>query len=167
MRILVVSDSHGHAERLNEVVEKVAADHVIHCGDFCTKKHLLPTVPLTVVQGNCDFEEAEQEQIWETHDLKFYIIHGHQYDVKTSVLSLHNRAQEVGAHIVCFGHSHIPFCKQLHGILMVNPGSIVRPRGGLPPTYVCIELNEQQAHVTFYQVDGQLYPELGGVFTFE
>lgn len=166
MRILVVSDSHGLADRLNKIVDQVAADHVIHCGDFCTEKSLLPKKSITVVQGNCDFEELAQEQIWETDHFRFYVTHGHRFGVKSSVLSLHERGQEVGAQIVCFGHSHIPFCEQLQGILMVNPGSIASPRGGMPPTYACIELTNQQASVSYYQVGGQPFKQMGGIYSF-
>ena len=35
MRVLVVSDTHGHAEQLKRVMEKVrSVDALIHCGDI-------------------------------------------------------------------------------------------------------------------------------------
>lgn len=34
MRILVLSDTHGHLELINTLVEKHKADAVVHCGDF-------------------------------------------------------------------------------------------------------------------------------------
>ena len=34
MRILVLSDTHGHLELINTLVEKHKADVVVHCGDF-------------------------------------------------------------------------------------------------------------------------------------
>lgn len=167
VRILVVSDSHGQAERLQQIVERVDADHVIHCGDFCTEKSQLPKRPLTVVQGNCDFEQLENEQIWETNQVRFYITHGHRYGVKSSVLSLVDRAKEVGAQIACFGHSHLPYCQQFDGILLVNPGSIAVPRGGMPTTYACIHLTDHQARVLYYLVGGQPFQQLGGVYTLD
>lgn len=92
MKILVVSDSHGKAGRLKEIVRRVAADHVIHCGDFCTKKSLLPKVSLTVVQGNCDIERLSLEEIWEAEGFRFYITHGHRYNVDTSDLLPRSRS---------------------------------------------------------------------------
>ena len=34
MRILVLTDTHGHLELINTFVEKHKADAVVHCGDF-------------------------------------------------------------------------------------------------------------------------------------
>lgn len=34
MRILVLSDTHGHLDLINTLVEKHKADAVVHCGDF-------------------------------------------------------------------------------------------------------------------------------------
>ncbi len=167
MKILVISDSHGKAERLKMIVDQVAADHVIHCGDFCTKKSLLPKGSQTVVQGNCDIERLSLEEIWEAKGFRFFITHGHRYDVKTSVLPIRYRGQEVGAQIVCFGHSHVPYCEQSDGILLINPGSIAQPRGFTVPTYACLELMKKKIKVTYYGIDGQPIQQLGGIYTFQ
>lgn len=42
VRVLIVSDSHGEGALLREVVDREQADHVIHCGDFCTESAQLP-----------------------------------------------------------------------------------------------------------------------------
>lgn len=167
MKILVVSDSHGKADRFKQIVDREAADHVIHCGDFCTKKTLLPSQPLTVVQGNCDFERLSLEEIWEAKGFRFFITHGHRYNVKSTLLPIRYRAQEVGAQIVCFGHSHVPYCDQTDGVLLINPGSITTPRGFTVPTYACLELKENKVRVTFYQINGQKVPQFGGIYSFD
>lgn len=38
------------------------------------------------------------------------------------------KARMAGAQAVCFGHSHIPFLTWEEGILLLNPGSLSRPR---------------------------------------
>ena len=73
MKVLIISDSHGRAKRLNEIVDRVKADHVIHCGDFCTGRSELPSVPLTVVRGNCDWEEVSEEEVFEADSLRFFV----------------------------------------------------------------------------------------------
>lgn len=167
MKILVISDSHGRALRLQKIVDNVAADHVIHCGDFCTDQSQLPQGSLTVVQGNCDYEPVPKEEIWEAKGFRFFITHGHRYEVKSSPLSIRYRGEEVGAHIVCFGHSHVPFCEQSKGILLINPGSISQPRSFPVPTYACLTLTDSQVKVVYYQLDGQPVKSLGGTYSFE
>lgn len=164
MLILILSDSHGNEKRLKEIVSRVEADHVIHCGDFCTEKADLPSTSSTVVKGNCDFVDAPLEEEWEREGYRFFVTHGHHYQVKTSLLRLRYRAQELGANIVCFGHSHFPLCQKVRGILFINPGSITKPRGFPYPTYACLETVGEKIKVTYYSIDGKKAPERGGIY---
>jgi uncharacterized protein len=164
MKILVISDSHGKAKLLKQIITKVSADYVIHCGDFCTQEKELPRIPLTVVKGNCDFADILKEKIQIINGYRFLITHGHQYQVKTGLLSLKYRAQEVKANIVCFGHSHYPFCQQVDNILFINPGSITTPRSFPYPTYACLKIMEGQINVSYYKIDGHKISERGGSF---
>ncbi|MBA4602648.1 metallophosphoesterase [Thermoactinomyces mirandus] len=161
MKVLVISDSHGRTKLLNEIVERVRPDHVIHCGDFCTSRQNLPSGSLTVVRGNCDWETVPEEQIFETGSLRFFVTHGHRHQVKYSLLPIRYRAQETGADIACFGHTHLPICEKDEGILLINPGSISYPRGFKYRTYAVLEKKENQPlKVSFYKVDGSPVPEL-------
>lgn len=165
MVILIMSDSHGNEPRLKRIVSRVNGDHVIHCGDFCTEKVPLLASSSTVVKGNCDFADSPEEEIWEKEGYRFFITHGHRYQVKTSLLSLKYRAQEVCANIVCFGHSHYPLCQKVGEILYINPGSITKPRGFPYPTYACLETDKDKVEVTYYLIDGKMTAERGGVYT--
>lgn len=162
---LIMSDSHGNEPRLKQIASRVAADHVIHCGDFCTKKFSLPLSFSTVVKGNCDLADVPQEEILQKEGYRFLITHGHQYQVKTSLLSLKYRALEVGANIVCFGHSHFPLCQKVGDVLYINPGSITKPRGFSYPTYACLETQEGTVKVTYYHIDGKKTSERGGTYS--
>lgn len=164
MKILVISDSHGHADRLNQIVMHAQADHVIHCGDFCTETDQLPQSDLTVVQGNCDHAQVPAEEIFEASGIRFYITHGHRYQVKSTPLPIRYRGEEMGAQVVCFGHSHVPYCEQSEGILLLNPGSIVQPRGFTVPTYAILQINQDTIDVTFHQTDGEIIKQLGGSY---
>jgi putative phosphoesterase len=160
-----VSDSHGKANLLKKIVQKVKADHVIHCGDFCTSIDQLPDVSMTVVQGNCDWENAPKESVWEAGRLRFYVTHGHRYQVKTSLLPIRYRAEEVDAHVACFGHSHFPVCEQANGRLFINPGSIAYPRGFRVPSYAVLQTDGAgTVHVKYYTPDGKVIAERGGSF---
>jgi predicted phosphodiesterase len=59
MKILIVSDTHGHETELNIVINKTRPfDYLIHCGD--TEGHEgrireMAACPCTIVKGNNDF----------------------------------------------------------------------------------------------------------------
>lgn len=164
MRVLIVSDSHSKGKLLKQIVNHVAADHVIHCGDFCTNGQELPKVSLTVVKGNCDWENVPEEQMWSGGGLRFFVTHGHKYRVKSTPLPIRYRAEELGAQIACFGHSHYPFCEKVGAVLLINPGSITFPRGFPYPTYACLDLVGREVKVTYYKTNGQKISERGGTF---
>lgn len=167
MKILIVSDSHGKKELLHQIVEQVQADHVIHCGDFCTSVKELPDVPITVVRGNCDFEQVPKEQIFIVEDVRILVTHGHTLQVKRTPLPLRYRAEEAGAAIACFGHSHYPFCERVGNILLINPGSISLPRGVTFPSYAILKIKGQNAKVTYYKTNGEVIKDWGGSFSLE
>lgn len=165
VKVLVTSDSHGKAALLAQIVEREQADYVVHCGDFCTDKTQLPSVEMSVVRGNCDFEEVANEEEVTLAGYHFFVTHGHRHQVKTSLLSLSLLAQERGAEIVCFGHSHFPLCEQEGKTLFINPGSIISPRGYTVPTYAIVDLAEdRRVQVSYFQPDGNTVPNLGGSY---
>lgn len=165
MRILIVSDSHGEEHLLKRIVEREMADHVIHCGDFCTDQSQLPSVSMTVVRGNCDWERVPEEQQWDGGGYRFLVVHGHRHHVNTSLLSLRYRAEEVGASIACFGHSHYPLCERSGDVLLINPGSITQPRGYPVPSYAVLEyVDENRLRVQYYTPAGDAVTERGGTF---
>jgi putative phosphoesterase len=165
VKVLVTSDSHGKAALLAQIVEREQADYVIHCGDFCTDKAQLPSVAMSVVRGNCDYEEVANEEEVTLAGYHFFVTHGHRHQVKASLLPLSLLAQERGADIVCFGHSHFPLCEQEGQTLFINPGSIISPRGYTVPTYAIVDLAEdRRMQVSYFQPNGNTVPDLGGSF---
>lgn len=167
MRILIMSDNHGDERVLTQVIERETADHVIHCGDFCVVHTALPEQGrMTVVRGNCDFADVPDDLVWEGGGLRYFVTHGHRYQVKSSLMKLSYRAQEVDADIVCFGHSHLPYCAEHDGMLFINPGSLVEPRGVSEPTYAVLETEETgQVQVRFYTPTGSARLEWGGTYS--
>ena len=118
--------------------------HIFHCGDselpFDDKLFL---AWMNRVRGNCDFESKYPKEI--LHQLvgnTILAVHGHEHNVKSSLMELYYRAKEKDADIVLFGHSHLYGAEMKDGILFVNPGSTMQPRGGKDATYAVIEWNE-------------------------
>ncbi|MBD1371819.1 metallophosphoesterase [Hazenella sp. IB182357] len=160
MRILVLSDSHGQRDQVLKIMENVGADHVIHCGDVCTDGEEFEDTPITVVKGNCDWSPFPEETIWEAEPLRILVTHGHDYQVKRTPIPLSYRCEEVGAQIACFGHSHFPFCEKIGDVLLINPGSISKPRGFSHSTYVVLNVNGNQAQVDYFGLDHRPFPDL-------
>lgn len=148
MRIIVMSDSHGDEETV-KVVSLLTADAHFHCGD----SELLAENPIFdkmyKVRGNCDFDSNFPKEVLVSVGGKLILmVHGHEHDIKKSLKGLYNRAMEKGVDMVLFGHSHLYGAGMKDGILFVNPGSTMQPRGGNPPTYAVIEWDESPL-VTF------------------
>ncbi len=142
MRLIVMSDSHGDLQTVTNISE-LPADAIFHCGD----SELAFTEPalhnIHRVRGNCDFDSTfPSSTVVEVQGTTILTVHGHEHDVKLSMLPLYYTAQENGADIVLFGHSHLYGAEMKEGILLLNPGSTTQPRGGNPGTYAVIDYNE-------------------------
>lgn len=166
-KVLVVSDSHGLTKELNMLRERHSedVDLMIHCGD----SELAPAdgaiSGYLTVAGNCDFGSGYPlETMAEAAGRKFFITHGHRYSVKTSLMNLKYKAQEVNADIVCFGHSHVLGAEVIGSTLFLNPGSIRLPRGRLEKTYVILDLQDEMIKMSVFEVSGREIPELAREF---
>ena len=156
MKALIVSDSHGSTELLEELKRRHAhtVDQLIHCGDSELSNDNEAIRGFTTVKGNCDFYgDFPEETMLEANDHKILVVHGHLYSVKSNLLSLSYRAEEVGATVVCFGHSHLLGAEKIGDVLFINPGSIRLPRGRRERTYVILELEGEEAVLRVYDFD--------------
>lgn len=154
MKIVVMSDSHGDISSLQNPL-KEQADAYFHCGDSERNFDDPVLQPMYRVKGNCDVDEQFPEEVLTTVKGKnILMVHGHLHRVKQNILTLFYEGKERQAQIVLFGHSHLFGAEMQDGILLVNPGSTLLPRGGNPATYAVIEWNEQVT-VTFKTMTGE------------
>lgn len=129
MKVLVLSDSHGHVDNMARAVEKEKPNQILHLGD-CWRDaeelhELFPRIPMEQVPGNCDFGRFEaQERLLFIEDKRALIAHGHTMNVKYGLLNAQYRARETEADILLFGHTHQPLIDLDGGLIMLNPGSI-------------------------------------------
>lgn len=144
MKLLVMSDTHGNAEIIERVKQyHPNVDAVIHCGDSELPYDHPYFQNVHRVRGNCDRDSNYLEEIiFTVNGERIYVTHGHLYDVKSSVLRLTYRAQELGADIVCFGHSHILGAELIQDTLFVNPGSLQKPRRIPDKSFVIIDVKD-------------------------
>lgn len=82
-----------------------------------------------------------QEVVFKTAGHTLFATHGHRYDVYYGTQELAVRAKALGADIALYGHTHISTAEDRNGILILNPGSCTRPRGGQTPSYAVVTLN--------------------------
>lgn len=156
MKIVVVSDSHADTKSLKQIRERhlKQADLFIHCGDSQLMSHHPEIQGYLTVRGNCDFDKnypLDRIEKLNKNDT-LLMTHGHQYDVKYSMQRLYYKALEVGATIVCYGHSHCIGAEMDEGILFLNPGSVLLPRNTKEKTYVILTIAPHELQVDYMEV---------------
>jgi len=143
LNILVFSDSHGHGDRIEDVLRRqiVPPDAVFFLGDGLRDLAWINTAgsPLYSVRGNCDFYSADttdDEILINIDGVRIFAAHGHRYSVKSGYEAMAAKAATLGADIMLFGHTHEPLSETLQegeavgGVTLtkmlhiLNPGSI-------------------------------------------
>ncbi|MCI9123610.1 MAG: metallophosphoesterase [Eubacterium sp.] len=148
MRVLVISDTHGYHENLDEVLSRERPyERVIHLGDIEGAQDYIESAagcPVEAVRGNNDFfSDLPDEQIIELAGKRIFMTHGHYYYVSAGVEFLIREARGRDVDLVMFGHTHCPLVRQEGGLWVLNPGSLSYPRqDGHAPSYLIMEWEE-------------------------
>ncbi len=146
MKGIIFSDSHGRTEGMTRVLRMHPdADVVFFLGDGIRDiegiRQSFPDHTYFAVRGNCDFTSVmDGTPIGKTDEVvlerkKIVFTHGDLYSVKYTVDRLSYLAEERGADVVLFGHTHEPYLHYEsgdHPFYLFNPGSIGEPRDGEP-----------------------------------
>jgi len=122
MIIAVVSDTHGIVLPVAYSLQRNKVDIVLHLGDYAS-----------------DAKKIEQRK-------KFFLTHGHNYDVDNGIDKIVEKAKEVGADYALFGHTHVHIRERVDGITVLNPGSTTLPRKGDTKGYYIINLIEKSVN---------------------
>lgn len=133
-RIGVVSDTHipGRARALPAALLQGLAgvELILHAGDILEEsvlEALRAVAPVQAVAGNNDCPDLVRRYGWrrvvEVGGRRIGLVHGHIGSADDTP----HRALEAFAgewiDAVVFGHSHIPLCREVGGVLLFNPGS--------------------------------------------
>lgn len=137
MRFAVLSDTHGDLSRMFAAADYIRAlkpDALIHLGDFCADAEAMAKelrLELHAVAGNCDAGRTTYPvaDVLEAEGARILLCHGHTYDVGETPQRLIWAAQERECTAALFGHTHRQFLEKEDGVLLMNPGSLCRPRG--------------------------------------
>jgi uncharacterized protein len=148
MRILVVSDTHGSPDRLLDAVRHAGkTEMLLHLGDGLRDCSILEgkyNGEIYMVRGNCDYTPYDiYERFLPLASASIYMTHGNLFDVKITLNKLWAKGREVGADIVCFGHTHIPLIDKQAKTTLMNPGSLRHGK-----TYGLIEIQNGKQEIT-------------------
>lgn len=132
MKILVLSDSHASLRFMRQCVAYVKPDAVIHLGDYYDDGEALaeenPSIVFHQVPGNCDKYRcspfAPRILNYTVGGVKLYMTHGHNHQVKSTLVLLLADARKSKSQAVLYGHTHVADCHQeADGLWVLNPGS--------------------------------------------
>jgi putative phosphoesterase len=152
-KLLVFSDTHGSVKLLKTVLSW-AKDHTPPAGTICAAaflgdgvSDLRPAADAAgfycdwkLINGNNDFSYSLPETaVFDFGDYRFFMCHGHRHGLYGGYHSLIAAARASNADAALFGHAHVPFCKTIDGIFLLNPGSLGRPRSRIGSTFAVIE----------------------------
>ena len=158
MELLVFSDSHGRGSLMLEAFSKQIKkpDAIVFLGDglrdisYCE----FGDIPILAVCGNCDTftfygkGNADDEIVMTLGGKRIMMTHGDRYGVKSGLGRIVLAANEKGADIVLFGHTHTPLStyipegdesfgfKLQKPLYLFNPGSV----GGYDRSFGCISI---------------------------
>lgn len=158
VRIGVVSDTHGSASAIDRCIAAAGeVDGWFHLGDYARDARLLADKtgkPVYCVTGNCDgfpsggtpelrFPDKQtvivSEAVVTAGGARIFLCHGHMYDVDLGPWTLSYRGEELQCAAALFGHTHRGELSAYGSLLLLNPGSPYRPRGGSKASFAILE----------------------------
>ena len=149
MKLLVMSDTHHYLEPAREVLRRIGSqmDMVLHLGDHdldaMTLQEEFSALPFHYVLGNNDYSwETPSKKLLTVCGKKLLMTHGHKQQVYFKYDNIAYWAEEQGADVVLFGHTHRPVCDDTGRVMLFNPGSISMPRGSKTPTFGILTITE-------------------------
>jgi hypothetical protein len=168
-RLLVLSDTHGHINAL-ELVLNWAKDYpqsggirtAAFLGDGVSDLQQAASAAgfsceWKLVRGNNDMEiSLPLSAVFDFNGHRFFFCHGHRCSLFSGYHVLLEAASNMKADAALFGHTHIPYHKNVNDILLLNPGSVGRPRSRLGATFAVIECEpEKPLKVEFWGIGPQ------------
>ena len=146
--------SDNHSDWPPHIAESLAGvDAIIHAGDIGPYKLVLDMeaiAPTTAVLGNTDGDMPINESAVVTLDGKKFFVQ-HIVDPHRLQATLRERLKRIEPDVVVFGHTHMPFCETLGGVLFLNPGSVTQPRGDYRPSMVRLTIDHRKITPKFIE----------------
>lgn len=148
IKILVMSDTHGNIQAIENLVKNIEHDYSIIAGDFTCSDSIIDKNITYAVRGNNDWDSNYKDFLdFEIEGIRFHLEHGHltgsyfqldNYDYMHKVLLRNN------CDIFIHGHTHIPKIFEYPEGIVINPGSTTLPRGASNPSYAVITIDDNK-----------------------
>lgn len=145
-QIVAASDTHGMSGLLGKLEQAYPhAALFLHCGDLEDDPRLYPAWIL--VRGNNDYmyPNMPDSRVVRYDGIGIYMTHSHLFGYARREEKIAAKAKENDCQIALFGHTHVPVCKQVHGVWLINPGSMRFPRDGKSPCYALITIEDDRS----------------------
>lgn len=161
MKYLILSDLHDDVThdyaKINQIIDKYQnqVEAIFYNGDSTLSLTDPIFKKMYSVLGNNDLDPFAEENFVEFSDDRISVlqVHGHLLGANFGLEQMSQRAKELGANVVTFGHTHLAMTEIADDILFINPGSIGLPHGPeakLGGTFVILDVSDQQFSVDFY-----------------
>ena len=155
MKIGFISDTHHNLNRIDDAITLAPdMDLWLHAGDNIEDSEYLAAVadvPVEAVAGNTDWS-GEADIVVEIPQRRILLTHGDHYFVNRDLSYLADAARELDCNTVVFGHTHKGLTEEINGVLLINPGSTIQPRDGLPPSFMVGDLNVATGELTLERI---------------
>ena len=127
--------------------EHTNPDIILHLGDNVSDaqnlSRQLPNTIMYIVKGNCDYSDKGEIELLLTLDSKkVFMTHGHTYGVKSGLTMLIERARQLEADIVLYGHTHRAALNREHKLWLLNPGQMERHDKSLTASYGIVTIED-------------------------
>jgi len=149
MKIIITSDVHGYLERFEKLAQLHSdAKFFLDAGDSEGTESLI--LPFVSVEGNNDrYNFFPKTRVIDCGEIKIYMSHSHEFFMSQRDEGLVKKAKRLGCQIVVFGHSHVPSMQVLHGVTLLNPGSLYYNRDRSPIGYIKLTVEGTTFDVEF------------------
>jgi len=163
MIIGVISDTHmpSRGKTLPKALVQglQGVDLILHAGDWTDLSvvaKMEQIAPVDGVAGNNDgydiVKKFGRSKILSLNGRKIGLIHG-EGPYGTAEQRAWNVYGRAGVDVIIFGHSHIPYCNSIDGVLLFNPGSPTDKRRQPKYSYGILKLGEQIEAKHFFYSD--------------
>lgn len=158
MRVIILSDTHGYKKTMDKIVPLIrdSIDLIVHAGDHFKDSVYISEnsgKPVMSVVGNCDFDNVEDELVFDVEGVTFFLTHGHKHHVKYDFEFIADYAKSKGAQVAIFGHTHVKTNEIISGVQLINPGSLSMPRDGIDGSYVIMDINDGKYSFEYSKVN--------------
>lgn len=137
MKLIFTSDIHKNKKVIDYILNNYEADCYYDCGDSELLNYDLKN--FYTVLGNCDYESYPNYRVVNIDEnLNIFITHGHLYSLNTMI----SMAKQRSCNVIVHGHTHIKKQETIDDVLILNPGSVTKPRSKESNTFLIINYNE-------------------------